>query len=152
MSIERDEILIMNFNSYLRKFLVKPYLMNISTLMRGQLHQNQLLIQQTQIGDLNAEEKHCNQQKLVLQSADTVLINDSGDEIADDKQEVRKVTASNALESLEIVNCFTEIHGEKQTSTMLNESIAKVKTIKLQNVTQSTIHVIFMKRNLTYHN
>ena len=152
MSIERDEILTMNFKSYLRRFLVKPHLMNISTLMRRRLHQSQLLIQHTQIGDLNAEKKHCNQQILVLQSADTVLINDSGDEIADYKQEVRKVTASKALDSLDTVNCFTEIHGEKHTSIMLNESIAKVETIKLENVRQSTIHVIFMKRSLTYQN
>ena len=42
----------------------------------------------------------------VLQSEDTVLINDLEDEIADDEQDVRKVTASETPDSLDAVKCF----------------------------------------------
>ena len=77
----------------------------------------------------------------VLQSEDAVLINDSGNKIADDEQDVRKMTASEALDSLDAVKCFTEIHGDKQMTVMLNELIGKVETLKLQNVRQSTIHM-----------
>ena len=79
-----------------------------------------------------------------LQSEDTVLINDSDDEIADE-QDVRKVTASEALDSLHAVKCFTEIHGDKQMNVMLSELIGKVETLKLQIVRQSTIHMSFKK-------
>ena len=81
----------------------------------------------------------------VLQSEDTVLINDSDDEIADDEQDVRKVTASETLDSLDAVKCFTEIHGDKQMNVMLSELIGKVETLKLQIVRQSTIHMSFKK-------
>ena len=68
--------------------------------------------------------------------------NDSDDEIADDEQDVRKVTASEALDSLDAVKCFTKIHGDKQMNVMLNELIGKVETLKLQNVRQSTIYFL----------
>ena len=68
--------------------------------------------------------------------------NDSYDEIADDEQDVRKVTASEALDSLDAVKCFAKIHGDKQMNVMLNELIGKVETLKLQNVRQSTIYFL----------
>ena len=48
-----------------------------------------------------------------LQSKDTNLINDSDDEIADDEEDVRKVVAAESLDSLDVVKCFAEIHGDK---------------------------------------
>ena len=56
-----------------------------------------------------------------------------------------KVTASKALNILNVVKCFAEIHGDKQMNVMLNELIRKVATLKLQNVRQSTIHMFFKK-------
>ena len=44
-----------------------------------------------------------------MQAEAAVLINDSGDEIPDDEQDIRKVTASEALDSLDVVKCFTEV-------------------------------------------
>ena len=38
----------------------------------------------------------------VLQSEDAILINYSDDEIVDDKQDVKKLTASEALDSLDV--------------------------------------------------
>ena len=65
------------------------------------------------------------------------------------------MTASQALDSLDTVKCYAEIHGDKQMNVMLNELIRKVKTLKLQNVRQSTnkevlnflsnIHMFFKK-------
>ena len=81
----------------------------------------------------------------VLQSEDTVLINDSDDEIADDEQGVRNVTPSKALDSLDAVKCLAEIHGDKQMNVMLYELLEKVETLKLQDVRQSTIHMLFKK-------
>ena len=66
----------------------------------------------------------------VLQSEDTVLINDSDDEIADDEQNVKKVTTSEALDSLNAAKCFAEIHGDKQMNAILNELKGKVETLK----------------------
>ena len=51
---------------------------------------------------------------------DTVLINESDDEIADDEQDVRKVTTSEVLDSLDAVMCFANLHGDKQMNVMLN--------------------------------
>ena len=56
--------------------------------------------------------KHC------LGLADNDWINDSDDEIADNKQDVRKVVASEALESLDVVNFllkFMEIADKNNT-------------------------------------
>ena len=132
--------LTLNLKSCLHKFLVKPYLMNISTSMRRQLYQGYMLIQHTQIDNKNAEKKSLAK---VLQSKDTVLINDLDDEIINDEQYVRKVTASEVLDSLDAVKCFAEIHRDrdKQMNVMLYELIGKVETPKLQNVRQSTIHM-----------
>ena len=69
-----------------------------------------------------------------MQSEDIVLINDSDDEIADDEQDFRKVTASKALDVLDAVKCFAESHGDKQMNVMLNELIGKVETLKLDKV------------------
>ena len=46
-------------------------------------------------------------------------------------RDVRKVAASKALDSLDVVMCFTEIHGGKQKSVMVNKLIGKVETLKL---------------------
>ena len=64
----------------------------------------------------------------VLQLEDTVLINDSYVEIVDDEQDVRKVTASEALDA---VKFFAETHEDKQMNVMLNKLIGKVETRKL---------------------
>ena len=76
-----------------------------------------------------------------MQSEDTVLINNSSDEIADDEQDVRKMTASETLGSLDVVKCFTEIHGDKHMNVILNELLRKVEIPKFSNVKQSTAHV-----------
>lgn len=55
----------------------------------------------------------------VWQTKDTILISDSDDTIADDKQDVRKVMASEVLDSLDAVNCFAVIHGDKLMNAML---------------------------------
>ena len=81
----------------------------------------------------------------VLQSEDSVLINDLEDEIADHEQIVRKITASEALDSLNVVKCFDEIHGDKKMNVMLNKLTGKVGILKLQNVRRSTIHMFFKK-------
>ena len=66
-------------------------------------------------------------------------------EIADDKRDVRKVTASEALDSLDVVKCFSEIHGDKKMNVILHKLIGKVEILKLQNVGQSTIHMFLEK-------
>ena len=78
----------------------------------------------------------------------TVLVNDSNGEITNDEQDGRKLTISEALDSLDHAKCFAEIHGDKQMNLMLNELIEKVGTIKLQNVS------IYFLRNkvVCYHN
>ena len=80
-----------------------------------------------------------------MQSEDSVLINDSDDEIADDEQDVRKATASEALDSLDPVKCFAKIHRDNQINVMLNELIRKVELLKLKNVRQSTIRMFLKK-------
>ena len=67
------------------------------------------------------------------------------DEIANDEKDVRKVTASEALDILDAVKCFAEIYGDKQKDVMLNELIGKVEKPKLQKVRQSTIYIFFKK-------
>ena len=141
MSSLRSICICQKFKSFLRKFLVKPHLMNISTLMQRQ-YLSSLLIQHMQVSDKNAEK---NAVFRAFQSEDAVLINDSDDKIADYKQDVRKTTAFEALDSLDAVNCFSEIHGDKQMNVMLNGLIGKVETLKLQSVRQSTIHIFFKK-------
>ena len=53
------------------------------------------------------------------------------------------MTASEDLDSLDVVKCFVEIHGDKQMSLILNELLGKVGKLKLQNVRQSIIHMFF---------
>ena len=65
---------------------------------------------------------------------------------------MRNVTVSEALDSLETINCFAEIHGDKQMKVMLNELIGKLETLKLQNIRQSTTHTFFKKYVASYHN
>ena len=78
---------------------------------------------------------------MILQSEDTALINYWDDEIADDDEEdVRKVTASEALDSLVTVNWFDEIHGDKQMNVMLNKLI---EPVKLQNARQKYYPYVF---------
>ena len=56
----------------------------------------------------------------ILQSEDTILINDSDGEIVDDEQDIRKMMASAALDSLDAVKCFAEIQEDKQMNVMPN--------------------------------
>ena len=76
---------------------------------------------------------------------DTVLVNDWSNEIFDGEQDFRKVAASEALDSLDAVKCLDESRGDKPMKLILKELIRKKETLKLQNVTQSTIHMIFKK-------
>ena len=89
-------------------------------------------------------QQECREESIaeVLQSEDAVLINDSDDEIADN---VTKVTASETLDILDAVKCFTEIHGVKQMNVMLIGLIRNMKILKLQNFRQSTIRMFFKK-------
>ena len=80
-----------------------------------------------------------------MQSEDTVLINDSNNEIAGDEQDVRKVTTSGDLDSLDAVKSFCWDLRRERMNVMLNELIRKVKTLKLQNFRQSAIHMFFKK-------
>ena len=82
-----------------------------------------------------------------MQSEDTVEINGSDDEIADNEQDVRKMKASKTLDSLDAMKCFSKTHGDKQMDVMLNELLGKVETLKLQNARQSTAHMFFKKEN-----
>ena len=91
--------------------------MNLPTLMGRQIHLRQLLIQCTQIGEKCAEKKSIEE---ILQSEDTILINDSDGGIVDDEQDIRKMTASAALDSLDAVKCFAEIQEDKQMNVMPN--------------------------------
>ena len=80
-----------------------------------------------------------------MQSEDTVEINGSDDKIADNEQDVRKMTASKTLDSLDAMRCFAKSHGDKQMDVMLNELLGKVETLKLQNARQNTAHMFFKK-------
>ena len=134
----------MNFKGYLRNFLVKPQNEYINfeaeTIRSG-----------TAVDSTHVE---CREQSIadVLQSEDIVLINESDEEIADGEQDVRNVTASEALDSLDAVKCFTEIYGDKQMNVMLNEVIGKVEILKLQNVRQSIIHMFLRNEVVSYRN
>ena len=44
-----------------------------------------------------------------------------GEVLQSEEQDVRKMTASETIDSLDVVKCFTEIHGDKQMNVMLNE-------------------------------
>ena len=78
---------------------------------------------------------------MILQSEDTALINYCDKEIADDdEKDVRKVTASEALDSLVTMNRFDEIHGDKQMNVMLNKLI---EPVKLQNARQKYYPYVF---------
>ena len=56
-----------------------------------------------------------------MQSEDTFSIKESDNEIANDKLDVRKVTESEALVSVNTVKRFTKTHGDKQMNVMLNK-------------------------------
>ena len=83
--------------------------------MRRQLHQP--VVDPTHV-DWRQE---CREKSIVevWQTKDTILISDSDDTIADDKQDVRKVMASEVLDSLDAVNCFAVILGDKLMNAML---------------------------------
>ena len=68
--------------------------MNISTLVWKQLHQKTHVDWRQECREKSIAE--------ALESEDTVLIIDSDDEIAVDEQDVRKMTASDALDSLDV--------------------------------------------------
>ena len=46
------------------------------------------------------------------------------------EQDVRKVTTSEVLDSLDVGMCFAKLHGDKQMNVMLNELIGKVESYK----------------------
>ena len=69
-----------------------------------------------------------------MQSENAVLIDDSEDEIFNGEKDVRKVTSSKALDSLDDVQCFAEIQGDRQMNVVLNELIRKVETLKLDKM------------------
>ena len=58
---------------------------------------------------------------------------------------MNKMSASETLDSLDVVKCFAEIHGDKQINVVLNELIRKVEALKVQNVRQSTVCMFFEK-------
>ena len=55
------------------------------------------------------------------------------------------MTASEALDNLNAVKCFAEIHGHKQMNVILNKLIGKVEILKLQRVRPNPIHTFFKK-------
>ena len=84
-----------NFMIYLRKFLAKRKLMNI---------------------EYNKNDKKSIAE--VLRSEDAVLIYCWDNKIADDGQDIKKVTASEALDNLGTVKCFAKTHGDMQMNVM----------------------------------
>ena len=56
---------------------------------------------------------------------------------------------SEALDSLDAVKCFADIHGDMQMNVILNELIGKVEKLKLQNARQSTIKLLFLEFKLS---
>ena len=60
------------------------------------------------------------------------------------------MTISEALDSLDVVISFAEIHGDKQMNITLNELIGKVETLK--SLRQSTIHMLLKIKVVSYHN
>lgn len=65
-----------------------------------------------------------------MQSEDTVEINSSDDKIADNEQDVRKMTTSKTLDSLDAMRCFAKTHGDKQMDVMLNEVQNSIQRIR----------------------
>ena len=62
------------------------------------------------------------------------------------------MTGSEALDSLDAVKRFAEMYGDTQINVMLNELMGKVKTLKLENVKQST-SICFLRNDVaSYHN
>ena len=62
------------------------------------------------------------------------------------------MTGSEALDSLDAVKRFAEMYGDTQINVMLNELMGKVKTLKLENVRQST-SICFLRNDVaSYHN
>ena len=87
-----------------------------------------------------------------MQSEDTVLINDLEDEIADHEKDVRKMTASEALDSLNAVKCFAEIHGDKQMNIMLNELTGKVEILNCKTLDE-VLSICFLRNEVvSYYN
>ena len=63
------------------------------------------------------------------------------------------MTASEALDSLDAVKCFAEIHGDKQMNVMLNELKGRVETLKFQSIRQSATHMFFLRNEVVnYYN
>ena len=52
----------------------------------------------------------------------------------DDQQGGRKMTASEALDSLDTLKSFVDFCGDNQMNTLLNNLKGKVRALKLQNV------------------
>ena len=69
-----------------------------------------------------------------MQSEEAVLINNTDDKIFDDEKDVRKLTSSKVLDSLDAAKCFAEIQGDKQMNVVLNELIGEVETLKCDKI------------------
>ena len=62
------------------------------------------------------------------------------------------MTGCEALDSLDAVKRFAEMYGDTQINVMLNELMGKVKTLKLENVRQSTSTGFLRNDVASYHN
>ena len=62
------------------------------------------------------------------------------------------MTGCEALDSLDTVKRFAEMYGDTQINVMLNELMGKVKTLKLENVRQSTSTCFLRNDVASYHN
>ena len=60
-------------------------------------------------------------------NAEKKALQRSCDNIADDEQDIRKVTTSEAFDSLDAVKCCDEIQGDMQINVMLNELVGKME-------------------------
>ena len=76
----------------------------------------------------------------------------SCDKIADNEQDIRKVTTSEAFDSLDAVKCCDEIQGDMQINVMLNELVGKVETLRLRTGKQRHVHMFLRNEIVNYHN
>lgn len=88
----------------------------------------------------------------VWQTKDTILISDSDDTIADDKQDVRKVMASEVLDSLccELFCCNSWRQADECNA--INQLTRKVETRKLENLEKALSICFLRNESVSYHN
>ena len=72
---------------------------------------------------------------------DTVQNDSSSDE--DEDITTNNVTSSEALQCLDEVKRYAEVHGDVLLNNMLNELIGKMESIKLKNLRQCGIKQFF---------